>query len=172
MSKFVRKTYSRVGREKQMYSAETGARMVAGCVALNSDKTEVIMIQSTSSRKEWILPKGGIEMDEVDFRSTARRETWEESGVVGEIERYLGKIESTRPSKKCEGAEEDNKKALNFLEFYFYEMRVTELADEYPEKHKRRRKWFTYTQAKNELERGDRSELLEALKRSRIIKTL
>ncbi|AAS54756.1 AGR266Cp [Eremothecium gossypii ATCC 10895] len=172
MSQFVRTVHSRVGREKQRYSALTGARLVAGCVALNEDKTKVIMIQSLaqgSNGNKWVLPKGGVELDEPDFRDSARRETWEEAGVVGEIVRYLGVIEDMRPPKNWSagGAVHPPRS-----EFHFYEMRVQELADEYPEKHKRQRHWFTYSEAKTQLQLAKRPELLEALDRSAIVKYL
>ncbi|AMD20119.1 HCL032Wp [Eremothecium sinecaudum] len=160
MSDFVRTAYSRVGREKQLYSPETGARMVAGSVALNSDKTKVIMVQSSVSKRNWVLPKGGIEVDEPDFEHTARRETWEEAGVVGDIVKYLGVIKDSRPNS---GTHKPS-------EFHFYEMNVTELAPEYPEKEKRARGWFSYEAAYRELELANRPELIEALKRSGIVK--
>merc|ERR1711900_50593 len=63
---------SRVGRTKQRY-AETGERLVAGVVPLNSAKTHVLLIQSTR-RAGWVLPKGGWESDE-SCTEAAQRET-------------------------------------------------------------------------------------------------
>ncbi|AET38632.1 polyphosphatase DDP1 Ecym_3128 [Eremothecium cymbalariae DBVPG len=181
MSKFVRTAHSRVGRENQMYSALTGARLVAGCVALNEDKTKVIMIQSTTSGSRWVLPKGGVEADEPDFKDTAKRETWEEAGVIGDIVRYLGPIEDMRPPKNWNEDVSAFTKAKSGSavlkhpprsEFHFYEMKVSELAKDYPEKRKRDRQWFTYSEAKKQLELAHRPELLEALDRSGIVKVL
>lgn len=165
----------RTGREHQVYSAN-GARVVAGCVCLDDDKRHVLMISSSANRSKWILPKGGVEQDEPDFRATAIRETWEESGCKGEIVESLGVVQDMRPPKdwgsrkQFENATHDSEKNPPRSVFYFYEMRVTEVAEEFPEKHKRDRKWFTYEEAKHNLLMAKRPELLDALNRSNIIK--
>ncbi|SCW01532.1 LAFE_0E01750g1_1 [Lachancea fermentati] len=179
MSEFVRTETAREGRQHQVYSPETGARLVAGCVCLNANKTEVLMIQSSAHKKKWVLPKGGVESDEADYKDTARRETWEEAGVEGEIVKSLGAIEDMRPPKDWNKDRKAFEEATNDSvvskhpprsEFHFYEMDVTSVVDEYPEKHKRNRKWFSYKDAKEELLKAKRPELLEALNRSSIIK--
>lgn len=43
---------------------------------------------------DWVLPKGKVERNE-DFDSAAIREVFEESGVKGNILKYLGKIHYT-----------------------------------------------------------------------------
>lgn len=179
MSNFQQTTVSRTGRENQMYSTKTGARLVAGCVCLNETKTQVIMIQSSAHKNKWVLPKGGVETDEPDFKDTAARETWEEAGVIGTIVDALGTIEDMRPPKDWNKDLKSFENAKNDLEvskhpprseFHFYEMKVAQLAEEYPEKYKRNRKWFNYKEAKENLLKAKRPELLEALDRSSILK--
>lgn len=175
----VRTLVARTGRENQVYSAVTGARIVAGCICLSVDKRLVLMISSAARKDRWIFPKGGVEKDEPDYESAARRETWEEGGCVGDIVRELGTIEDMRPPKKW------NKNLKEFAqsedeviqhpprsEFHFFEMIVTELVQTYPESKKRDRKWFSYDEAKNQLISAKRPELLEALNRSSIVKGL
>ena len=71
-----------------------GERLVAGIVPLSADRTQVLLIQS-SSRKGWVLPKGGWEADESEVEA-ATREAWEEAGIHVTIERDLGVIEEQR----------------------------------------------------------------------------
>ncbi|KAK3320886.1 NUDIX hydrolase domain-like protein [Cercophora scortea] len=145
---------SRTGRTNQRYNTK-GERLVAGVVPLSADKTYVLMIQSTR-RKGWVLPKGGWEMDE-ECTQAAEREAWEEAGIVVQIDYDLGEIEDSRPPKK---RSKEKERSL----FQFYEATVTSEADDWPEKDKRERKWFTYAEAWEHLK--DRPELQSALKRS------
>lgn len=69
----------------------------------------------------------------------------------------LDTIDKKQPSK---AAAKD--KAI----YYFYQATVLEQYDEWPESHKRQRKWFTYSQAMEQL--SSRPELQEALKKSTI----
>ena len=167
-------TTSRVGRSNQRYNPETGARMVAGCVCLNEEKTKVIMISSSVHLGKWVLPKGGIELDEGnDFVVSAVRETWEEAGCEGTIVQKLPVVLDTRGKKAPlppQGVEFDPKKIIPKSEFHFYEMNVLELSKDWPEKVQRLRRWCTYAEAKHELEKAKRPELLQALELSNIVR--
>lgn len=170
---------SRVGRENQVYSAKTGARVVAGCVCLSKDKRHVLMISSSAHKDRWIFPKGGVEKDEPDYKLTAQRETWEEAGCVGNIVNSLGTIEDMRPPKEWNKDISSFSKSQDEVishpprsEFHFYEMEVTELPEKYPESNKRGRKWFNYLDAKQQLLLAKRPELLEALNKSSIVKDI
>lgn len=144
---------SRVGRSKQRYG-ESGERLVAGVVALNEAKTHVLMIQA-SHRSGWVLPKGGWETDETCVEA-AKREAWEEAGIVCKVDYDLGKIPDTRTSKQVT---KDIPRAL----YQFYEVTVLREESEWPEQHKRYRKWATYAEAREDL--LHRPELLQALER-------
>ncbi|GMM38504.1 polyphosphatase [Saccharomycopsis crataegensis] len=191
MSGINKESQSRVGRENQAY-ASNGSRLVAGGVILSADHERVLMISSTDKRR-WIIPKGGVELDEVeDYSKAAIRETWEEAGVDGRVAKYLGKINDHRMIKTsgCEGNSKsfpplassveyadpnnfitkDGTKLVPRSEYHFYEMALVKIYTEWPEKHKRDRHWFDYATAKRELEKNDGSELLEALEKSSIVK--
>ncbi|SCU80785.1 LADA_0B09516g1_1 [Lachancea dasiensis] len=179
MTDFDKCDTARVGRKNQVYSTITGARLVAGCVCLDDSKKHVLLIQSSAHKKKWVLPKGGVESDEPDYKTTAMRETWEEAGALGTIVQALGPIEDMRPPKDWnkdikgfEEAPEDVQVSKHppRSEFHFYEMKVESLADVYPEVKKRTRKWFTYREAKEQLLIAKRPELVEALGRSGIQK--
>ncbi|CCD27474.1 polyphosphatase DDP1 NDAI_0K02830 [Naumovozyma dairenensis CBS 421] len=168
----------RVGRENQLYSSVTGARIVAGCVCLSKDKRQVLMVSSSAHKKKWILPKGGVETDEIDdFSLTAQRETWEEAGCLGKIVGSLGIVEDMRPPKEWNLKFKDERKRNDDIilhpprsEFHFYELEIESMPDIYPESEKRKRKFFPYKDAVEQLEIAKRPELLEALNRSSIMK--
>jgi diphosphoinositol-polyphosphate diphosphatase len=135
--------------------AENGDRLVAGVVALNPEKTYVLLIES-SRRTGWVIPKGGWEKDE-ECMDAAKREAWEEAGILCNIDYDLGQVTETRTAKQI------SKNAPKAL-YQFFEATVTKEESEWPEKKKRNRKWFTYTEAWEELKH--RPELAEALRRS------
>ncbi|KAI0470921.1 hypothetical protein GGR56DRAFT_658218 [Xylariaceae sp. FL0804] len=57
----------------------------------------ILLIQSTR-RKGWILPKGGWESDE-ECTDAAKREAWEEAGIIIQIDYDLGDVADSRPPK-------------------------------------------------------------------------
>ncbi|KIV97888.1 hypothetical protein PV10_01588 [Exophiala mesophila] len=146
---------SRSGSDNQRYGSK-GERLVAGIVPVSSDRSRVLLIQSTR-RNGWVLPKGGWELDEATASAAACREAWEEAGIICNVDKDLGHIADTRPT----GALSKNAPKASY---HFFEATVTEERAEWPEKDKRTRQWFTYTQAVQHL--TTRPELLEALKRS------
>lgn len=102
-----------------------------------------------------------METDETDEES-ALRETWEEAGIVGTLAADLGRVVDHRPPKQWI----DTRVAPPRTEFHFYEMAVDRVEAEWPEQHKRRRRWFQYEEAHRELLRHNRVELAQALERS------
>ncbi|KAI5956206.1 hypothetical protein KGF54_000681 [Candida jiufengensis] len=164
----VKLSEARVGRDNQVYNEETGARIVAGCICLNESKNKVIMISSSKHKNKWILPKGGNEKDESTLE-TAVRETWEEAGVEGIVIKKLPVVLDSRGSK-APVIKGDFDKVVPKSEFHFFELQVDQLNTEWPEMKKRERRWCTYSEAKHELKKSNRSELIEALNQSSIIK--
>lgn len=174
-----RSMHARVGRDNQRYGVERetieslykekaltvhprygpqGERLVAGIVPLSSDRTQVLLIQS-SSRKGWVLPKGGWEADESEVEA-ATREAWEEAGIHVTIERDLGTISEQRTEAQIKKYGEHAPKAA----YKFFDGLVNKEEDVWPESHKRIRCWMGYGRAKESL--AGRPELLEALERS------
>lgn len=151
---------ARTGRENQRYGS-LGERLVAGIVPLSNDRKSVLLIQSMR-RGGWVLPKGGWEVDET-VEEAACREAWEEAGAVCRIHADLGKIPEKR---KPEQLTTQAPKAA----YQFFEATVDEVKEEWPEKHKRKRRWMGYKEAIVLLK--DRPELSEALNRSSIDKQL
>lgn len=142
---------------------------------MNQDHSKVLLISSTGQKKRWVLPKGGVEMDEAEYVDSAIRETWEEAGVTGKIIRSLGMIDDLRPPKEWNTNKEEflNQEILKHpprSEFHFFEMVVEKEYDEFPESNKRSRKWVSYHEAIEELINAKRLELKEAVERSSILK--
>lgn len=163
---------SRVGRSNQRYNPESGARMVAGCICLNQSRDKVIMILLSAHKGKWVFPKGGIELDEGDdYVVSAVRETWEEAGCEGKIVLKLPVVLDSRGTKApvVEG-DFDPGKIVPKSEFHFYEMQVEELSKTWPELASRERRWCTYSEARHELLKAKRPELVAALDASSVIK--
>lgn len=173
-------TESRIGRLNQRYNPETGARMVAGCICLNTSRDKLVMISSLLYQgkgsgiapKKWVLPKGGIELDESDdFVVTAVRETWEEAGVEGRIVTKLPIVLDSRGSKApVIYGDFHPDDVMPKTEFHFYELAVDLLSPEWPEGDRRERRWCTYSEAKHELLKAKRPELVQALDLSGVFK--
>lgn len=150
----MRSMVARKGRENQVYT-DSGARVVAGTVVLNATKDKVLLISSESHPKKWIIPKGGAEIDET-IEQSAVRETWEEAGAIGTITHKIGEFTDL------------NERNGHTTLFHFYEMQITELAEDWPEKHKRRREWTSFAEAHAALMENRRVQLAEALEKSTI----
>lgn len=133
-----------------------GERLVAGVVTLSADRTRVLMIQSAGPGG-WVLPKGGWETDEDCAQQAAIREAWEEAGVICTVQRDLGWIPDMRPSTLLTA---NAPKAS----YHFFEATVDRVEEQWPEMHKRKRRWATYAEAATVL--ASRPELSEALNRS------
>ncbi|KAF2749191.1 nudix/MutT family protein-like protein [Sporormia fimetaria CBS 119925] len=145
---------SRTGRDNQRYGPQ-GERLVAGVVPLSKDKQQVLLIQSTR-RGGWVLPKGGWETDEATVQDAAKREAWEEAGIICTITYDLGTVaERRKPEQLTAKAPKAS--------YHFFEATVENEEADWPEKHKRSRQWFTYKDAIKAM--GDRPELLDALER-------
>lgn len=158
------KNKPREGREHQIYTND-GSRLVAGGVILNNDNTKVLMISSSKNQNKWIIPKGGIEDDEINnYLQAARREIWEEAGVIVD-DNDIRKLPVLEDSREIIESNDFPK-----CQFHFYQMKVRQLKDEWPESHCRKRKWFDFAQASVELQKSKRPELLQALQLSDIIK--
>lgn len=150
-----------------MYNIKNNARLVAGGIVLDKEMDKVLMISSSKHKNRWIIPKGGVEFDEKEnFAITALRETWEEAGVVGEITKKLPVIEDSRNMLK----NPESYEKIPLCEFHFYQMKLIELDTDWPEKDNRLRRWCTYNEAKHELLKSKRPELLSALNDSDILK--
>lgn len=112
---------------------EEGFRQRAACICFKDNtEQEILLITSSRSSTQWVIPGGGIEPLE-DPGSAATREVWEEAGVKGQIVRFLGVFQNN---------ERNHRTAV-------FELIVEEIADDWEESRVmgRRRHWFSIEEA-------------------------
>ena len=99
---------------------------------IRHERVEVALV-TTLSGKRWVVPKGSIDEGERS-RDAAIRETEEEAGLIGDLERKpLGRYHFTRANETY------------VVEVYL--MRVTTVLDYWLEARQRRRRWIAVDKA-------------------------
>jgi len=117
--------------------SDVRTQFAALCYRMNHGHPEVLLITSRGSRR-WIVPKGWP-IENMTPAQGAQQEAWEEAGVKGRpIERCIGLFSYP----KVVGQDE----TLPCIAMV-YPVKVKSLANDYPESHQRRRKWFTRKKA-------------------------
>ena len=112
------------------------------------DRIEVILITSIR-KKKWIIPKGYVEFNLSHFES-AKKEAFEEAGVYGENETIeLGSFKVN--------------KAIGICFIQVYSMEVNKILDDYPDKERRRRKWFSIEEAVQNVEIPELKQIITTL---------
>lgn len=151
---------AREGRDLQRYD-ERGRRLLAGSIPwrlaeapnvqeekdrnASEGQTKGLEVLLVSSRRGdgLVLPKGGWESDE-DVLEAAKRETWEEAGVLCEAFVSLGtftyrnKLGKTHP-EALEGP--------GSCVAHMYACQVVEVKEAWPEQHMRKRVWCNWERA-------------------------
>jgi|tagenome__1003787_1003787.scaffolds.fasta_scaffold19227284_1 uncharacterized protein len=118
---------------------------------IHKNKLEVMLV--TSSQKRWLVPKGHLMRG--DPRYTARREAFEESGVRGRVRRKaLGSVKYRKKKKK----------RTVKVDLKLYPLAVTRQAKNFPERRKRRTRWFPLKEAIDRCSDPALSRLLGKLK--------
>lgn len=120
------------------YDAD-GFRRRAACICVKDEtEQEVLLVSGSRDRSLWVVPGGGIEPTE-DPGVAALRECIEEAGVKGNLGRCLGTF-----------ANEERKTRTSV-----FVMVVTEILDDWDDAKTigRKRKWFTVTEAIEQLSR-------------------
>jgi 8-oxo-dGTP pyrophosphatase MutT (NUDIX family) len=111
-------------------------------------KIEVLLITSIR-KKKWIIPKGYVEFNLSHFES-AKKEAFEEAGVFGENETI--ELGSFRVNK-----------AIGVCVIQVFSMEVNKILDDYPEKERRRRKWFSIEEAAQVVARPELKQMIANL---------
>ncbi|RMZ97640.1 diphosphoinositol polyphosphate phosphohydrolase 2 [Brachionus plicatilis] len=115
-----------------------GFKKRASCVCVrNENENEVLLISSSRNKNRWVVPGGGIE-DNENPEDAAEREVFEEAGVIGRLDRFLGVFENQERKHRTT----------------VYLLIVDKELDEWEEntKYGRLRKWFSLNEAISELE--------------------
>lgn len=128
---------ARTGRELQRYGEE-GDRLIACCIPVRSalavDGSPSIQIMLISSQKGdgYVFPKGGWECDET-LEAAATRETYEEAGIRGDLERpHLVSLTFEARKPHAYGTR---------CRVYVFLMHVKEELESWPERASRTREW-------------------------------
>ncbi len=109
---------------------------------------EVLLITSIK-KKKWVIPKGFIEFNLSPYES-AKKEAIEEAGIIGANETIeLGHFE--------------NNKSIGVCHVKVFAMEVIETLDDYREKARRQRKWFTLKEAAENVQPKQISEMILSL---------
>ncbi|KAL6959603.1 Nudix hydrolase 17, mitochondrial [Sarracenia purpurea var. burkii] len=152
---------SRTGRNLQRYNK--GRRQVVGCIPYryrvtsqtpsgDEEKLEVLVISSQKQGKGMLFPKGGWETDE-SKQAAALRETEEEAGVLGNLERELGTWYFKSKSQDA------------YYEGFMFPLLVQQQLDFWPEKGLRQRTWMSAAEAKEACQHWWMKEALDVLVR-------
>jgi len=114
-------------------------QMAALCHREGANGREILLV--TSSSGNWILPKGWP-IEGTDGGGTAMQEAFEEAGVK------KGDVAPT-PIARVETVKrfDDGNEAPCTLEIY--PVAVAEMTDDYPESHRRERRWVPVSEAAN-----------------------
>jgi len=116
------------------------AQFAALCWRIKNDQVQICLITSRT-RKRWIIPKGWP-MHKQTPANAAATEALEEAGVSGEaFDICLGVYSYSTPGKV------ENAPILTMV----YPLHVTHVHSKWPEKHQRRRKWFSLEKAAKKL---------------------
>ena len=113
-------------------------------------KVEILLITSVKKQK-WIIPKGYVEFNLSAFES-AKKEALEEAGVLGSNETIeLGEFVLQKSIGK------------SFMKIF--SMEVIKEHDDYPEKAKRKRKWFEVNEAAEKVSIPEIANMILLLKK-------
>ncbi len=125
-------------------------QIAALCWRKKRGQVEVLLITSRDTGR-WVLPKGWP-MDGRAAHEAAAIEAWEEAGVRGAIsDQPLGRFQydkqhPSKPTQRCEVT--------------VYPLRVARLEPKFPERHERRRKWFSARKAAKAVHEAELTELI------------
>jgi 8-oxo-dGTP pyrophosphatase MutT (NUDIX family) len=123
------------------------------CLREGKSGREVLLVSSLQTRR-WILPKGWP-MEGRTLAGAALQEAWEEAGVVGRV---------NEPPVGHYTYEKVLKGGLPVsCRVEVFKVEVADLAREYPEHSKRKRKWVTTTEAAELVVEPELKTLLRAL---------
>ncbi|MBN2657952.1 MAG: histidine phosphatase family protein [Spirochaetales bacterium] len=113
---------------------------------INENREIEILLIRNKSDSRWMLPKGHNEKG-MSNRDVAHMEAWEEAGIRGTI---------MNPAFTKYGHPKQNSKVRVKL----FLMKVSEVAEKWPEKKKRKRKWFPFDDARKRIWPGKLRKML------------
>ena len=109
-------------------------------------RVEVLLITSRS-RQQWVIPKGGV-ADVMTPHDSAAKEAWEEAGVTGQVDG--NQIGSYKYHKRG-----DTYRVKVFL------LPVETVLSDWPEANQRQRQWLDITKAVRRVKKGSLKHILK-----------
>lgn len=110
-----------------------------------------VCLVTASSGRRWILPKGTLERGQ-SLAECAVNEAWEEAGIHGRAgRRPLVRYDSRKAGRPCVVS--------------VFRLAVEDIADRWPERGLRRRRWVSITQAIAAIDIPEVRKLLRGMKR-------
>lgn len=139
--------------DRDAAAAGRAAQCGAICWRMHRGGVEVLLITSRDTGR-WVIPKGWP-MAGLTLAAAAAREAWEEAGVRGALdEAPLGAFGYDKVTKPGH---------VQPCRVEVYGLRVAALADKFPERKLRRRKWFDHAKAARKVAEPELRGLLMAL---------
>lgn len=137
----------------QMLLGKRPPAMQVGAVCVDPETGQVLLISSRGTGR-WIIPKGWP-MEGRSLAGAAAREAWEEAGVVGRIHRSeIGRYHYQK----------DQDEGFSVpVDVHVFSLTVRKLADKFPERHERERKWFSPAQAAELVAEPGLAQILRSL---------
>lgn len=124
-----------------------------GAICIDPDTGHVLLISSRGTGR-WIIPKGWP-MEGRSLAGAAAREAWEEAGVIGRIQRSeIGRY----------GYQKDQDEGFSIpVDVRVFQLAVRKLAEKFPERHERERKWFPPKEAAELVAEPGLAQILNSL---------
>jgi 8-oxo-dGTP pyrophosphatase MutT (NUDIX family) len=129
---------------------ETRSQCGALCWRMHRRRVEVLLITSRDTRR-WVIPKGWP-MEGMTAAEAAQTEAWEEAGAKGEV--------ASHPIGLFTYDKQRGPKTPLPCVVSVYALRVQGLAEKFPERHERRRKWFPAAKAAQKVAEAELRALL------------
>jgi 8-oxo-dGTP pyrophosphatase MutT (NUDIX family) len=127
-------------------------RRQAAAIAIHNGKVCII---TSRNRNRWVIPKGGMEPG-MTCGEVALQEAWEEAGLTGVLHREpIGSY--------------TYEKSGNRYRVTVFVMEVSNVSDDYPERHQRTRRWLAPELALKHLEETGLRSLVQKLIEQEII---
>ncbi len=134
------------------HKSDVRTQFAALCYRIVKDKTEILLVTSRGTGR-WIVPKGWP-MDGVTPARAAITEAWEEAGVQGQCADICLGLFSYAKSVAPE--------MLLPCVVMVYPVRVSNLADNYPEAGSRQRKWFSQKKAARAVKEPELAQIIKS----------
>jgi 8-oxo-dGTP pyrophosphatase MutT (NUDIX family) len=127
--------------------------MQVAALCVDSHDGKVLLVTSRGTGR-WIVPKGWP-MPGRSLAEAATQEAWEEAGVRGRVAEMP--MASYRYDKQ-----QDHGFAVP-IEVRLFRLEVDELADDYPEAHERKRRWYSPKRAADLVTESGLKQVLRAM---------